>query len=148
MYVVNEVNDETVRKAILIVLKNFTEEEFLNSLVGVRFNHTTDTGGDVVVSTLRFKQTVPLITIKPYKTFLSWSKVIGYADSKKLIIYINTRKLDLPLKDRVMNIRHEIFHLQGYHHRGNRADAYNLMTVPYLGAALFVKWLENNGRLQ
>jgi hypothetical protein len=151
MKFINEVNDETIRKAIVVLLKDFSDFDFLNSLVDVRFNHTNDSGRGVARNTIDWEDTEPTIYIKPYKTVYPWSKVIGHAerigDTAIYIIYVNTRKLDLPLKDRVMNFRHEIFHFQGYKHDGNKANAYNLKTVPYLGSALFVKFLESVGKL-
>lgn len=142
MKIINEVNNETVREACRLVQEHFTDHEFRLKLRRVEFNHTQENGSDIEVNCYNFFKTV---YVKPYKTFSPWSKVIGYA--KGNTIYVNTRKLDLPLKDRVENIRHEIFHLQGYSHKGNRVTEYNLKTVPFLGANLFVKYLESIGKI-
>ena len=143
MKIINEVNHETIREACRLVGTSFKNNDFLNSLLDVTFNFTTENGYEVAKNTEVFEGTV---YVKPYKTFSPFSKVIGYA--KGNTIYINTRKLDLPLKDRVENLRHECFHIQGYSHKGNRVTEYNLKTVPYLGANLFVKYLESTGRFK
>lgn len=142
MKIINEVNNETVREACRLVQEHFTDKDFAVMLRRVKFNHTHENGSDIEVNCYSFFKTV---YVKPYKTFSPFSKVIGYA--KNNTIYINTRKLDLPLKDRIENIRHEIWHLQGYSHKGNRVTQYNLKTVPFLGANLFVKYLESIGKI-
>jgi len=142
MKIINEVNHETVREACRLVGASFKHNDFLNSLLDINFNFTPESGYEVAKNTEVFEGTV---YVKPYTTFSPWSKVIGYAQGNT--IYVNTRKLDLPLKDRVENIRHEIFHLQGYAHKGNRVTEFNLKTVPYLGASLFVKYLESVGKV-
>lgn len=140
--IINEVNNETVREACRLAQEHFRDAALKELFRGVKFNHTNSFGMDIYWNTYDFKETV---YVKPYKTFSPWSKVIGYA--KDNTIYVNTRKIDLPLKDRVENLRHEIFHLQGYSHKGNRVTEYNLKTVPYLGANLFVKYLESIGKI-
>lgn len=142
MKIINEVNNETVREACRLVQENFRDPNFLLILVDTQFYHTTDWGRLIANNTTMFNH---VVYVKPYKTWSPFSKVIGYA--KNNTIYINTRKLDLPLKDRVENIRHEIFHLQGYSHKGNRVTEYNLKTVPFLGANLFMKYLESIGKI-
>jgi hypothetical protein len=142
MKIINEVNNETVREACRLVQEHFKDDAIKELYRDLKFNHTTSFGMDIYWNTYDFSQTV---YVKPYKTFSPFSKVIGHA--KGNTIYVNTRKLGLPLKDRVENIRHEIFHLQGYSHKGNRVTEYNLKTVPYLGANLFVKYLESIGKL-
>lgn len=143
MKIINEVNNETVREACRLVQAHFRDEKYYFEVyIQERFNHTKQSGREINKSTDTFNETV---YVKPYTTFSPWSKVIGYA--KGNTIYVNTRKLDLPLKDRVENIRHEIFHLQGYSHKGNRVTEYNLKTVPFLGANLFVKYLESIGKI-
>jgi hypothetical protein len=132
-------NDTTVKKACHLVEKYFCDDYIDDNQ---EFNYSYSYGKDVKRNTERFKE---IITVKHYTTWNRWSKVIGY--SAKNVIYVNTRKLDLPLKDRVENIRHEIFHSQGYSHNGNRVTEFNLKTVPYLGASLFVKYLESIGVL-
>jgi hypothetical protein len=142
MKIINEVNHETVREACRIVGASFKHNDFLNSLLDINFNFTHESGYEVAKNTEVFEG---IVYVKPYTTFSPWSKVIGYAQGNT--IFVNTRKLDLPLKDRVENIRHEIFHLQGYSHKGNRVNAYNLQTVPFKAAAIFVKYLESIGKL-
>ena len=142
MKIINEVNNEIVRQACRLVEANFKNNDYLNSLINVKFNFTHESGYEVAKNTEVFEGRV---YVKPYTTFSPWSKVIGYA--KGNTIYINTRKLDLPLKDRIENIRHEIFHLQGYSHDGNRVTEFNLKTVPYLGANMFANFIDTNVRV-
>lgn len=138
MKIINEVNNETVRQACGLVQLHFKDKDLVDFFNDVKFNHTEDYGLDVYWNTFDFNK---IVYVKPYTSLSPWSKVIGYARDNT--IYINTRKLGLPLKDRIENIRHEIFHLQGYSHKGNRVTEFNLKTVPYLGANLFVKYLES-----
>jgi hypothetical protein len=142
MKIINEVNNETVRQACRLVQDNFFSDGFLISLEDKKFNYTDDDFFDITKNTKSFNKTV---YVKPYTSLSPWSKVIGYATDNT--IYINTRKLNLPLKDRIENIRHEIFHLQGYSHKGNRVTEFNLKTVPFKGASLFVKYLESVGKV-
>lgn len=135
-------NDKTILEAVRLVTMHFKDSEYFKTLRGVIFNHTKDDALFIEENTMALDK---IVYVKPYKTFSTWSKVIGYAQGNT--IYVNTRKLDLPLKDRIENIRHEIFHLQGYSHKGNRVTEYNLKTVPYLGANLFVKYLESIGKI-
>ena len=142
MKIINEVSNEIVRQACGLVQLHFKDKGLKDFFSDVKFNHTDDYGLDVYWNTFDFNQ---IVYVKPYTSLSPWSKVIGYATDNT--IYINTRKLDLPLKDRVENIRHEIFHLQGYSHKGNRVTEYNLRTVPFKGANLFVKYLESIGKI-
>lgn len=146
MKIINSVNDKTVKQACEIVEKYYYDVGFFDSIKNEKFNDVkainSITGVEVYVMSLRPNA---VVYVKPYKTFSPWSRVIGYA--KGDTIFVNTRKLDLPLKDRVENIRHEIFHREGFSHNGNRVTAHNLQTVPYKGASLFVKYLERIGAL-
>jgi len=138
------INDPIIHKAANIVETHYKDQAFLNILCGVeRFNFTYHSGVHVAAN---IASSELKIQIKPYTSLSPWSKVIGYATDNT--IYINTRKLDLPLKDRIENIRHEIFHLQDYSHKGNRVTEFNLRTVPYLGASLFVKYLKSIGVIE
>lgn len=142
MKIISEINNKTIQESVQLVLTHYKDAGFRDIIAHARFNHTNDSGLDIYWKTFDFYQ---IVYIKAYTTFSPWSSVIGYA--KGNTIYVNTRKLHLPLKDRVENIRHEIFHLQGYSHKGNRVTEYNLKTVPFKGAALFVKYLESIGKL-
>jgi hypothetical protein len=124
------------------VSAHFKDEAYKDFVAGVKFNYTNNNGLDIFWNTFNFEK---IVYVKSYTSLSPWSKVIGYATDNT--IYINTRKLGLPLKDRIENIRHEIFHLQGYSHKGNRVNEYNLKTVPYLGANLFLKYLESIGKV-
>jgi hypothetical protein len=138
-----EINDETIRKAASLVMEHYKDSKFLWQLGAIyEFNHTNDSGYQVGKKI--YNSDLEII-IKPYKTFSPWSKVIGYA--KGNVIYANTRKLNLPLKDRVENFYHEFLHILGYSHKGNRVTAYNLNTVPYAVSSMFVKYLESIGKV-
>lgn len=138
-----ELQNETIRKAASLVMDHYKDSVFLFNLGYVQnFNHTHDSG--YALGKKIFNCDLGM-TIKPYKTFSPWSNVIGYATGNT--IFVNTRKLDLPLKDRVENLFHEPMHLLGYSHKGNRVNAYNLGTVPYKAAAIFVKYLESIGKI-
>ncbi len=137
-----ELQNETIRKAAELVMRHYNDKEFLTLLYVEKFLHTSHDGFTIAHNVRNAKLGM---TIKPYKTFSPWSNVIGYATGNT--IFVNTRKLDLPLKDRVENLFHEPMHLLGYSHKGNRVNAYNLQTVPYKAAAIFVKYLESIGKL-
>jgi len=137
------INDPIIHKAANIVEAHFKDQSFLNTLCGIeKFNFTYHSGVHVAanIATAELK-----IQIKPYKTWNPYSKVIGYASGST--IFINERKLNLPLKDRVDNFFHEPMHLLGYSHKGNSVNAFNLGTVPYKTASIFVKYLESIGVL-
>lgn len=146
MKIINSVNDKTVEQACAIVENHYHDVPFYNSIKDEKFNGVKlvnlISGTEVYWEKLELSA---VVYVKPYKTWSPWSRVIGYA--KGDTIFVNTRKLDLPLKDRVENIRHEIFHREGFSHNGNRVTAHNLQTVPYKGASLFVKYLERIGVL-
>ena len=146
MKIINSVNDNTVQQACAIVEKYYHSIDFYDSIKDEKFNGiktiNSITGASVYWDKLLF---ISVVYVKPYKTWSPWSRVIGYA--KGNTIFVNTRKLDLPLKDRVENARHEIFHREGFSHNGNRVTAHNLQTVPFKGASLFVKYLERIGVL-
>ena len=137
------INDRVIHKAANIVETHYKDQAFLNILCGIeKFNFTYHSGvhvaANIAASELK-------IQIKPYKTWNPYSNVIGYAS--KDMIFVNTRKLNLPLKDRVENFFHEPMHLLGYSHKGNSVNAFNLGTVPYKTASMFVKYLESIGVL-
>lgn len=137
-----ELQNETIRKAASLVMEHCTDNRFLERLYEEKFLHTSHDGFMISHNIRNAKLGM---TIKPYKTFSPWSKAIGYATGNT--VFVNTRKLDLPLKDRVENLFHEPMHLLGYSHKGNRVNAYNLQTVPYKAAAIFVKYLESIGKI-
>jgi hypothetical protein len=133
----NEIEHATIIKACDLVMKHYQDMEFHKELIKIQsFNHTTDNGFKVSGKILSAEIE---IFIKPYTTWKSWSKVIGYAEGNT--IYCNTRKLNLPLRDRVSNIKHESLHLMGYSHKGNYNNDYNRGTVPYKVADLFADYV-------
>jgi hypothetical protein len=143
MKITIEMQGETIRKAASLLMEHYKDPEFLFNLGVVQtFNHTNDSGyalgKNIYNSDLA-------ITIKPYSTFSPWSNVIGYAHGNT--IFVNVRKIDLPLKDRIQNLFHESMHLIGYSHKGNRVNAYNLQTVPYKAALMFIRYLESIGKV-
>jgi hypothetical protein len=135
-----EVNDENVRRAASLVMKHYADSQFIERIKNVeKFNHTPFSSHEVS-KMLPKLMSVSSTIIKPYKTLNPFSSVIGHAADG--IIYVNTRKLGLPLYDRVGNIFHETTHLVGFSHKGNRPDAYNLRSVPYLSAAIFARYTQ------
>lgn len=146
MKIINTVNDKTVEQACMIVQSYYHDVKFYNSIKDEKFNsaklRNTITGTDVYWEKLGLSS---IVYVKPYRTWYPFSKVIGYA--KGNTIFVNTRNLDLSLEDRVINIRHEIFHLEGFSHKGNTVNEFNLGTVPYKGSILFAKFLKSIGVL-
>ncbi len=138
-----KMDDKTIRQAAALVERHYDDYKFLDLVSNsTSFNYTKDRG--FVVADKIFNGIIGM-NIVPYKTWSPWSKVIGYA--KGNTIYVNTRKLDLPLKDRVENFMHEPLHLLGYSHKGNSNNEFNRNTVPYRVASVFVKYLESIGKL-
>jgi predicted metallopeptidase len=137
MKILLQMEDVVIEEAARLVAFHYGDYKFLEKLRTMgRFNHTNHTGHDVAKALQNNRLE---IIIRPYKTFSPWSKVIGYA--KGNVIFVNTRKLDLPLRDRVENLMHEALHLLGYQHNGNRVTPYNLGTVPYKVAAMFADYV-------
>jgi hypothetical protein len=138
-----KMDDKVIHEAAALVEKHYIDSGFLRRIGEIqKFSYTVKKGFDVV-SSLQASSVV--MTIAPYKTKWPWSKVIGYASGNT--IYVNTRKLDLPLKDRTINFLHESLHALGYSHKGNTNNAFNRGTVPYKVAEIFGKYLESIGKL-
>tara|TARA_R110000868_G_scaffold268180_1_gene527408 strand:+ start:1642 stop:2055 length:414 start_codon:yes stop_codon:yes gene_type:complete len=136
-------DDKVIHDAAALVEEHYKDEKFLFKLGTIqKFNYAYDSGHDVRVKI--FNSDI-VMNIVPYKTKLPWSKAIGYASGDT--IYVNTRKLDLPLADRVENFMHEPMHLLGYSHKGNYNNEFNRGTVPYRVAEIFRKYLESIGKL-
>lgn len=144
MKILCEVQDQVTRKACHIVESNYFDPDFGKLLEHIAFNHTSLTGE---VAFLEYKKQLDgrVIKVVPYQTWNPWSNVIGYAQNET--IFVNTRKLSLPLIDRVENIFHESTHIAGFSHKGNRVTEYNLKTFPYLASSIFVKFLRSKGLL-
>jgi len=137
------INDPVIHKAANLVETHFRDMNFLKLIENVGlFNYSQHTAKSVATNIYSSNL---YMTVKPYKTWNPYSKVIGYASGNT--IFVNTRKLNLPLKDRVENFFHEPMHLLGYSHKGNSVNAFNLGTVPYKTASMFVKYLESIGVL-
>lgn len=134
--------DERIHQAAALVEKHYKDNDFLNRIRGVKsFNFTTDTGEVVASKILSSDLTM---NIRPYKTKWPWSKAIGYAAGNT--IYVNTRKLDLPLADRVNNFFHEPLHLIGYsHNSNNKASGDSLESVPYKCGKIFSEYVMSLG---
>ena len=137
------INDNVIHKAANLVETHYKDQAFLNILCGVeKFNFTYHSGvhvaANIAASELKMQ-------IKLYKTWNPYSKVIGYASDNT--IYVNERKLNLSLKDRVENFFHESLHTLGYSHKGKTNNEFNRGTVPYKVAEIFVKYLESIGKL-
>lgn len=123
-----------------MTMKYATDSEFYRHLVYTAedFNHTDKTVAEVA-NDLQVKMVGLKVKVIPYKTWNPWSSVVGHA--KGGTIYVNTRKLDLTLQDRIANLFHEATHLCGYSHRGNTPSAYNNATVPYLASRVFAAYV-------
>jgi hypothetical protein len=136
-----ELNDETIRRAASIVMKHYADSEFLLSVAKQeKFNHTLLSPKEISKILPETMRTMT-VTIVPYKSFNPFSAAIGYAELNK--IFVNTRKLDLSLMDRVQNLYHESCHIVGFTHKGNRPNIYNLNTVPYKAANLFMRYVRD-----
>lgn len=140
-----ELNDPIVKRAAYLVEKHYSDEGFRQLLDGIRFNHTPFAGTHCF-DIMKVNLDSVIIKILPYQTFNPWSSVIGYSVDDD--IFVNTRKLSLPLNDRVANIWHEASHAAGFSHKGNRVNEYNLKTFPYLGSTIFIKYLKSIGVLE
>jgi hypothetical protein len=136
-------NDAVIHQAAWLVTEHHADESFLAMVIAHKNYNLYDGNSSEIAEKLL--DTFISMKIKPYKTWNPYSKVIGYASGNT--IYVNTRKLNLPLKDRVANFIHEPLHLLGYSHKGNSVNAFNLGTVPYKVSAIFVKYLESIGKL-
>jgi len=140
MRIICEINDETIRKASAIVMKHYKDDDFLEKLIEVdSFNHTHQSPIMVSFQLGNMPRSMTF-TIKEYKSLNPFSKAIGYA--KDGIIYFNSRKSGTIL-DRVETIYHEITHLCGYSHNGNRVNSYNLLSVPYLASNIFKNYVKD-----
>jgi len=136
-------NDKTIHAAALLVSHHYNDNDFLFEVKYSGLYKFTKLTPALVAQ--KIEDASNIMIVMPYKTWNPYSKVIGYAE--KNIIYVNTRKLHLPLKDRVENFMHESLHSLGFGHDGNRVTDFNLKTVPYKCAAIFVKYLEGIGKL-
>ena len=134
-----EVDNEIVKKACELVEMHYKDEEFLKVMDSTTFNMPGMKYSYVV------KNSSIEISVKSYRTRNPFSSVVGYFDGKT--IWVNTRKIDMPLEDRTANIWHELSHAMGWQHKGNRVTEFNLKTVPYLGSKLFVDYLKQKGVL-
>lgn len=130
----------------MIVEKYYHSPAFYQSILDERFNglklRNVIYGDEVHASQLHMSY---IVYVRPYRTWNPWSRVIGHARGNT--IFVNTRKLDLSLEDRVINIRHEIFHIEGFQHPNNNPTEFDYGTVPYKGSVLFAKFLKSIGVL-
>lgn len=147
MKIINSVNDKTVELACNIVMQYYHSPAFYQYIQDERFNgqklRNVIYGDEVHAAQLSMNH---IVYVKPYKTFNPWSRVIGHARGDT--IFVNTRKLDLSLEDRVINIRHELYHLEGFKHPNNSPTEFDYGTVPYKGGVLFAKFLKSIGVLE
>jgi len=136
-----EMADETIYKATKLVIKHCQDREFLRRIESQEqnFNHTL-LNPKQVMEQLFNSSNMAVMAIRPYKSINPFSKAIGYAEDN--IIYVNTRRLDLPLYDRIQNIYHEFCHVSGFTHKGNFATKYNMDTVPYKASKIFADYVK------
>ena len=140
MKIKNLVNDPKVVEACRLMLNYSLDERFLAKVCNS--SPFTYTHYDPVNVARVMKENFPTleIQVKAYRTWNPFSRVIGYA--KGNVIYINTRKINLPIRDRVENIMHESLHLIGFRHaRDNKAVGDSLKSVPYKVAAIFAEFI-------
>lgn len=136
-------DDKVVKEAAILIENHYKDKDFLFEVKYSGLYKFTKLTPAMIAQEI--EEASNIMIVMPYKTWNPYSKVIGYAD--KNIIYVNTRKLHLPLKDRVENLFHESLHVLGYSHDGNRVTEFNKKTVPYKCAAIFIKYLEGIGKL-
>lgn len=137
IYIENTINHPTLQHSALLFMRHYRDDEFLALVKNVsHFNHTADIGLVVADKIANAKIDIKIVG---YKTFSPWSSVVGHANGNT--IFVNTRKINLPLGDRVENLMHETAHILGYSHKGNYVTMYNLRTVPYLLGGMFSKYV-------
>jgi hypothetical protein len=134
-----KLQDDKVRLAAAYVNLHHKDRKFLERVRAVdKYNHTNihpiDVGNMIEFNLRNYE-----IDIVGYKPLNPWSKAIGYAKGKT--IYINERK-SFDIFDRAETIFHETMHILGFSHKGNFVTEYNLKTVPYLTANIFVNYLK------
>jgi len=135
-------DNERIHQAAALVEKHYKDIQFLHKVeMNKTFNFTSRNGLYVAHD---IRQSELTMKIKSYTTWNPFSKVIGHA--KGDTIFINTRKLDLSLEDRIQNLFHEYLHLLGYKHKGNSVNEFNNGTVPFNVAKIFSQYVMSLGR--
>lgn len=136
MKYVLKVNDENIRKACSLVMKHYSDREFVLRVINHgKYNHNDKSPDQVAKDLINCNIE---IKVDYYKSLNPFSMAIAYAKSDT--IYFNKRKF-FPVIDRVETIMHESLHLMGYTHRGNYVTSYNLGTVPYKVANIFANYI-------
>lgn len=136
-------SDKEIHEACRIVQLRLFEFAFYEQLCNVeQFNHSNYNGKQVWQTMF---STPLVVEIREYKTWNPWSKVVGHA--KKGVIYFNMRKKHINQQDTIEFILHELLHLWGFKHKGNKVTIYNLRTVPYLVAYMFAKYATTTERM-
>lgn len=138
------VNDAKIREAAQLVSFHCVDTEFLQLVQSQeKFNHTNLTPKEVALKLTQMRNLE--VTVSSYTPKWPWSKAVAYVDYRKNIIFFNSRR-DFPVADRVETLMHEAGgHLMGFSHRGNRVNKYNLGTVPYKIASIFIKYIKSKG---
>jgi hypothetical protein len=135
--------DKEIHEACRTVQSRLFEFAFYEQLCNVqKFNHSEMSGKQVWEAMF---QTALTVEVREYKTWNPWSRVIGHA--KNGVIYFNMRKKDIDQQSSVEFILHELMHLWGFKHNGNRVTSYNLKTVPYMVARMFAKYVMTTEKL-
>jgi len=146
MRILNLTNDDTIQKACYLLIRHCTDDEFLRMIGNMPFFNHTDMTPLQVSHEMEALQDLRVV-ISPWKPFWIWTKAIARADYKNSIIHVNMR-INGSVQDRVETLMHEALHLIGFVHDGNYISQYNLSSVPYLGATIFIKHLKNIGVLE
>lgn len=138
-----QINNEIIKQAARLVMQHYKDNDFLVALEAYGSFNYTDDRGHLIADKIRLCSIG--ISVVAYTTRFPLSRVIGHA--KGNTIFCNTKKFNLPLSERVENLFHELMHILGYSHDGNRVTAYNLNTVPFKAAKIFGDYLKSIGKL-
>ena len=140
-----QTDNQTIEIAAHLMARYYNDYKFLEKVRAHRgrFNHSSDTPGEVAQ---KIKDATVDVYIVEYKPLWRWTKAIGHAKFDKKnnrgIIYVNVYKIDLPLMERVNNLMHEFMHFLGYGHKGNHRTPYNELTVPYKVGQMFEEYVQ------
>lgn len=142
--------DDPKIKAAALRAEYFLEQVWIGNVkLPEYFTHTSDTPEQV-----RWKIGVPpveagtlykpqSVSVRTYRTWNPWSNVLGY--TSRGVIYVNTRfSSRADISAIAGNLVHELCHVRGYGHKGNRPTAYNLKSVPYVLGYACRDWVANS----
>lgn len=139
MQIQSSVAHSELQGAVQIVQQHYKDPAFLNIIRGHgSFNHTRDSGVDVAN---KIQAAAHRVFVQTYKSWNPYSRCIASTEGDT--ISFNSRKLKhLTKEELVTTVMHECLHTMGYRHKTNFRTDYNLQTVPYKVAELFVEYLK------